>query len=288
MVMESDIDKDDVQDLGKEPKRKRRGFKLDGTGKTIGICILAALIISTVISFFVVNSLSASKDDMKSANARIYNAQSNISILSTNLVNYATVASLTAYAKTKDLEAYAKAIDVENKLSSLNNSMNDRIAALRAPTHKVTIVTGYCNISVRGSITENLSFGVIKEYEFSNNNSILNISTASAGWNGWNINGIDNYNLAISVPVTSDVYVVASGAAASEREYALKYSSINGWISGNVSQSIRYGGNGSIVWAYGDNSSCFFNGWSDGVMTAYRTDTNVHNDISVTANFVIH
>jgi formylglycine-generating enzyme required for sulfatase activity len=57
-----------------------------------------------------------------------------------------------------------------------------------------------------------------------------------------------------------------------------------GSISGNASQSVVEGNDGTAVTAV-PNSGFAFTGWSDGVLTAARTDTNVLADLSVTANF---
>src|SRR6185503_12957409 len=61
----------------------------------------------------------------------------------------------------------------------------------------------------------------------------------------------------------------------------------NGSISGTTPQSVTYGGNGSAVTAVADPNYHFVS-WSDGVLTATRTDTNVQGDITVTASFAIN
>jgi hypothetical protein len=60
----------------------------------------------------------------------------------------------------------------------------------------------------------------------------------------------------------------------------------NGTISGTSPQTVNYGGNGSLVTAV-PNTGYHFVQWSDGVMTAARTDTNVQADITVQAQFAI-
>ncbi|HZW50241.1 MAG TPA: InlB B-repeat-containing protein, partial [Rudaea sp.] len=60
----------------------------------------------------------------------------------------------------------------------------------------------------------------------------------------------------------------------------------NGTISGTSPQTVNYGGNGSLVTAM-PNTGYHFVQWSDGVLTAARTDTNVQANISVTATFAI-
>lgn len=69
--------------------------------------------------------------------------------------------------------------------------------------------------------------------------------------------------------------------------YTLKYNAgTGGSLSGNTSQTVIEGGNGSTVTAVA-NANYQFTGWNDGVTTAARTDTNVQASINVNAQFVI-
>jgi Divergent InlB B-repeat domain len=61
----------------------------------------------------------------------------------------------------------------------------------------------------------------------------------------------------------------------------------NGTISGSTPQTVDYGGSGTQVTAV-PNTGYHFTSWSDGVLTAARTDTNVTGNITVTANFAIN
>ena len=70
-------------------------------------------------------------------------------------------------------------------------------------------------------------------------------------------------------------------------EHTLTYSAnANGTISGTTPQTITHGGNGTEVTAVPD-ANYHFTTWSDSVLTASRTDTNVTEDISVSASFAI-
>ncbi|KKP79636.1 MAG: S-layer domain protein, partial [Candidatus Moranbacteria bacterium GW2011_GWF2_35_39] len=70
-------------------------------------------------------------------------------------------------------------------------------------------------------------------------------------------------------------------------EHTLTYSAnANGTISGTTPQTIAHGGNGTEVTAVPD-ANYHFTTWSDSVLTASRTDTNVTGDVSVTASFAI-
>ena len=70
-------------------------------------------------------------------------------------------------------------------------------------------------------------------------------------------------------------------------QQTLSYSAgAHGSISGDISQTIDYGTNGTAVEAVAD-SGYHFSDWSDSSTANPRTDTGVTDDISVTANFVI-
>jgi Divergent InlB B-repeat domain len=82
--------------------------------------------------------------------------------------------------------------------------------------------------------------------------------------------------------VQADLSVTASFAI---NTYTLTYTAgLNGSISGTSPQTVNYGGSGSAVTAVPDTGFTFTS-WSDGVLTATRTDSGVTSDLSVTANF---
>ena len=67
--------------------------------------------------------------------------------------------------------------------------------------------------------------------------------------------------------------------------YTLTYvAAANGSISGTTPQTVSHGGSGTAVTAVPD-AGYHFVSWSDGVLTATRTDTNVMADLTVTASF---
>jgi hypothetical protein len=85
--------------------------------------------------------------------------------------------------------------------------------------------------------------------------------------------------------VTDDITVTANFAI---NTYTLTYTAgANGSISGTSPQTVNHGADGSQVTAVPDTGYHFVS-WSDGVLTASRTDTNVTDDITVTANFAIN
>ena len=82
--------------------------------------------------------------------------------------------------------------------------------------------------------------------------------------------------------VTADVTVTATFAI---NTYTLTYNAgPGGSISGTTPQTVDYGTSGAAVEAV-PSVGCRFKQWSDGVLTASRTDTNVTADINVTAIF---
>src|SRR6185437_16113742 len=85
--------------------------------------------------------------------------------------------------------------------------------------------------------------------------------------------------------VTANVSVTANFAI---NTYTLTYTAgANGSISGTSPQTVNHGADGSEVTAV-PNTGYHFVDWSDGVLTAARTDTNVTANVSVTANFAIN
>jgi murein DD-endopeptidase MepM/ murein hydrolase activator NlpD len=84
--------------------------------------------------------------------------------------------------------------------------------------------------------------------------------------------------------VTGDINVTANFEI---NTYTLIYNAeTGGAISGTTPQTVNHGANGTTVTAVPDMDYHFIS-WSDGILTAARTDTNVTSDISVTANFGI-
>ena len=70
-------------------------------------------------------------------------------------------------------------------------------------------------------------------------------------------------------------------------KYTLKYlAGTGGYISGATTQTVWSGESGTEVTAIA-NTGYLFNGWSDGVSTASRTDTNVYQNETVTAKFKV-
>ncbi len=85
--------------------------------------------------------------------------------------------------------------------------------------------------------------------------------------------------------VTADLSVTANFALGG---YTLTYAAgANGLLSGTTPQTVNHGASGTAVTAVPAANSHFVS-WSDGVLTAARTETNVTADRSVTANFALN
>jgi len=85
--------------------------------------------------------------------------------------------------------------------------------------------------------------------------------------------------------VGADLFVSAGFAIDT---YQLHFSvAAHGTLSGDASQTVSYGGSGSTVNAVADDGY-HFDRWSDGVLTAARTDTAVHGPITASATFAIN
>lgn len=77
----------------------------------------------------------------------------------------------------------------------------------------------------------------------------------------------------------------SGGEEVSETTFSLTYSAGSGGsITGSLNQTVDEGNNGTEVTANPD-AGYNFDGWSDGINTASRTDSNVISDVNVTASF---
>jgi len=89
----------------------------------------------------------------------------------------------------------------------------------------------------------------------------------------------------------TDLNVIANITATASFEvnlYTLTYNAgENGTISGTTPQTVPHGGSGTLVTAVPD-AGYHFVSWSDGVLTAARTDLNVTANITATASFAIN
>ena len=117
----------------------------------------------------------------------------------------------------------------------------------------------------------------------------------SAGGSGTPVTAVPNtgyhfasWSDAVLTESRTDTNVMADLSVAASFEinqYTLTYvAGPNGTISGVSPQTVSYGASGAQVTAVPDPTFQFM-GWSDGVLTATRTDAEVASDVIVTANF---
>lgn len=112
--------------------------------------------------------------------------------------------------------------------------------------------------------------------------------TPATGWHvqdlkvdGVSVGAVASYTFAA---LTSSHTIDASFAIDT---HTLTYTAAaHGSISGSTPQVVPYGSDGTVVTAVPD-AGWHFAGWSDGVMTAARQETNVTADLAVTATFAV-
>jgi hypothetical protein len=108
------------------------------------------------------------------------------------------------------------------------------------------------------------------------------IPDAGYSFEKWDDDAVANPRIEVAVSV--DVTVEASFILGVY--HTLAYTAgANGSITGDTSQTVEDGKDGTVVKAVAD-SGYRFNGWSDGGVTAQRCEFVVEDDLSVTASFV--
>ena len=108
-------------------------------------------------------------------------------------------------------------------------------------------------------------------------------AVADTGYHFVNWSDAKTDNPRTDTNVTADISVTANFAI---NTHTLTYMVVaHGTISGTSPQMVNYGGSGTAVTAVPATGYHFVN-WSDGVLTAMRTDTNVKTNITVIAIFM--
>jgi uncharacterized repeat protein (TIGR02543 family) len=110
-------------------------------------------------------------------------------------------------------------------------------------------------------------------------------ATADTGWTFTSWEGACSETGLCSVLMDANKSVTANFTI---NTYTLAYTAgTNGSLTGTSPQTVNHGASGTEVTAVPAENYHFVN-WSDGVLTASRTDANVSGDINVTANFAIN
>ncbi len=142
-------------------------------------------------------------------------------------------------------------------------------------TYTLTYTAG-ANGSISGSTTQVVNYG-------SSGSAVTAVANTGYHFDQWS-DGVLTATRTDS-SVSADISVSASFAI---NTYTLTYTAgANGSLSGSTTQVVNYGSSGSAVTAVA-NTGYHFVQWSDGVLTATRTDSSVSADISVTASFAIN
>lgn len=130
------------------------------------------------------------------------------------------------------------------------------------------------NGSVSGTLTQSVNHG-------SNGSKVTAQPSTNYRFASWS-DGVTTAERT-DTNVTKDITAIAQFTTIGT--YSLTYSTDgNGSISGTTPQSVNHGGSGTEVSAVPKTGFSFVK-WSDGVMTATRTDTNVTKDIVAIATF---
>ena len=148
-------------------------------------------------------------------------------------------------------------------------------ASFAINTHTLTYAPG-SNGSITGSLSQTVNHGA-------NGTEVIATPAAHYHFTSWSDGVLTAART--DTNVVANISVTASFAIDT---YTLTYAAgSNGSITGTLSQTVNYGANGSEVIATAI-ANYHFTSWSDGVLTAARTDTNVIANISVTASFAIN
>ena len=130
-----------------------------------------------------------------------------------------------------------------------------------------------------------INCGATCSYSFNYNTSVTLTATPSTGstFTGWS-GGVCSGTGTCVTTMTAARSVTATFTL---NQYTLTYTAgVGGTISGTTPQTVNYGANGTVVTAV-PNANYHFTSWSDGILTAARTDTNITANKSVTASFTI-
>ena len=134
--------------------------------------------------------------------------------------------------------------------------------------------TAGANGTISGSSPQTVNYGA---------NGTAVTAVANANYRFFNWSDGSTANPRTDTDVTNFISVTANFAV---NTFTLTYTAgANGTISGTTPQTVNYGASGTAMTAV-PNSGFGFTNWSDGSLADPRTDTNVTNNLSVTANFV--
>jgi len=141
-------------------------------------------------------------------------------------------------------------------------------------TYTLTYTAG-ANGTISGTTPQTVNYGA---------NGTVVTAVANTGYHFVNWSDSSTTNPRTDLSVTNSLAVTANFAI---NTYMLTYTAgTNGTISGTTPQTVNYGANGTAVTAVANTNYSFLN-WSDGSTANPRTDLNVTNSLTVTANFAL-
>ena len=160
---------------------------------------------------------------------------------------------------------------------SVTNGQWHQIVGVRSGTSGYIYIDGVLSASGSGTVQAlSSSIGTYIGYNQRDGNQYFNGT----------IDEVAIFNKALSFGTISNLYRLATNAV--PVTYSLNYSaSPNGTISGTSPQTVNSGASGAAVTPVPGTGYHFVN-WSDGSTANPRTDSNVTNNISVTASFAIN
>ncbi len=160
-----------------------------------------------------------------------------------------------------------------NPRTDLTVSNNISVSASFSRTlYTLTYVAGE-NGDIEGNASQTVAAG-------NNGSAVTAVPATGYRFTRWSDDSAANPRT--DVNVSSNVAVTANFT---RRTYTLTYNAgNNGSLTGNTSQLVRLGDNGTAVLAIPD-ADFFFESWSDGSTNNPRTDLIVSDNIAVTANF---
>ncbi|MEX2334021.1 MAG: hypothetical protein WD600_07170, partial [Pseudohongiella sp.] len=159
------------------------------------------------------------------------------------------------------------------QISYVGGDGNDVVVTyLGALSNTLTYSAG-ANGSLTGSTTQSVNFG-------DDGAAVTAVPDSGYSFDEWSDGSSDNPRT--DIDVRKDISVTAAFVI---NQFSLEYSAdVGGSITGSTAQTIDFGDDGSEVTAVA-NGGYFFTQWSDGSTDNPRTDSDIVQDLSVTAQF---
>ena len=204
-------------------------------------------------------------------------ANGTISGTSTQTVNYgASGSAVTAVPNTGYHFVNWSDASTSNPRTDTNVTNNLAVTANFAINTYTLIYLGGTNGTLTGTATQTVNYAA---------SGTAVTPVPNTGYHFVNWSDSSTANPRTDTNVTNNITVTANFAI---NTYTLTYNAgANGTNSGISPQTVNYGASGSAVTAVPTNGYHFVN-WSDSSTANPRTDANVTNNISVTANFAIN